>query len=193
MTPLHFLVFLHSIGLTQKALTRIFATNENYEDFYSSLDHETLLKLGFKDEKIQMILAEKVKLDTQKIMNLIEKLGVQIITITNPLYPELLGQTSVCPYFLYVRGTLPSHTNLISIVGSRKSTAYSRSVLSDIVPELVRSGYGIVSGGAYGVDSLGHKITLENGGYTLAVFGTGIDRCYPKENKELFVEILASG
>jgi len=43
------------------------------------------------------------------------------------------------------------------------------------------------------VDSLAHRITLENGGYTLAVFGTGIDRCYPKENKELFLQILASG
>ena len=50
-----------------------------------------------------------------------------------------------------------------------------------------------MSGGAYGVDSMSHKMTLEQGGYTIAVLGTGIDRCYPKENKELFIEILASG
>lgn len=43
------------------------------------------------------------------------------------------------------------------------------------------------------MDSLGHKIALENNGYTLAVFGTGIDRCYPKENKELFNQILEAG
>lgn len=43
------------------------------------------------------------------------------------------------------------------------------------------------------MDSLAHKAALENGGYTLAVFGTGIDGCYPKENKELFAQILASG
>lgn len=43
------------------------------------------------------------------------------------------------------------------------------------------------------MDALAHKTTLEHGGYTLAVFGTGIDGCYPKENKELFAQILASG
>lgn len=187
------LVYLHSIGFTQKALTRIFAKEENYEDFYDKLDRQVLTNLRFTEERILSLLEAKQKLDTDKISRLIRELGVQIITLTHPLYPELLGQTPVCPYFLYVRGTLPVHTSLISVVGSRKSTTYSRTTLSDILPELVRNGYGIISGGAYGVDSLAHKTTLEHGGYTLAVFGTGIDRCYPRENKELFLQILESG
>lgn len=62
-----------------------------------------------------------------------------------------------------------------------------------IIPDLIRAGYGIVSGGAYGVDSIGHKTTLDNGGYTIAVFGTGIDGCYPKENRDLFEQIITSG
>lgn len=145
MDPLVFLVFLHSIGLTQKALCRIFEHREDYNIFYKDLSHESLRKLGFKDEKIQMILQNKEKLDTEKIIGLIEKLNIEIITIHNPLYPELLLQTPVRPYLLYVRGTLPTHTNLLSVVGSRKSTTYSRTTLSDILPELVRSGYGIIS------------------------------------------------
>lgn len=186
------LVFLHSIGFSQKALARIFENDENYEDFYNQIDYLFLQKLEFKEEKIQTVLDKKQKLDTAKIIELIEKLHIQIITTHNPLYPELLFQTPVCPYFLYVRGILPTHTNLLSIIGSRKSTSYSRTILTNIIPDLVREWYGIVSGWAYGVDSIGHKITLENNGYTLSVFGTGIDRCYPKENKELFNEILAS-
>ncbi|MDD5198013.1 MAG: DNA-processing protein DprA [Candidatus Gracilibacteria bacterium] len=193
ITNLLFLVYLHSIGLSQRALSRIFEKEENYEDFYNKLDFQILEKLGFKDEKIQIILKTKEEFDTTKISELIKKLDVQIITLKDPLYPELLRQTPVCPYFLYVRGTLPLHTNLISVVGSRKSTPYSRITLSNIIPDLIQRGYGIVSGGAYGVDSLAHKITLENKGYTLAVFGTGIDRCYPKENKEFFNQILTSG
>jgi len=187
------LIYLHSVGFTQRALSRIFEHDENYKDFYTALSHESLRKLGFKEERIQTILQKKEKLDIGKIHKLVQELDVQIITAKNPLYPELLQKTPVRPYFLYVRGTLPANTNLISVVGSRKSTSYSRTVLSSIIPELVRSGYGIVSWGAYGVDALAHKITLENGGYTLAVFGTGIDRCYPRENKELFLQILASG
>lgn len=193
MTNLLSLVFLHSIGLSQRALARIFETQEDYKEFYQNLSHESLRKLGFKDDRISSLLENKEKLDTAKITNLLDKLQIQIITIRDPLYPELLKQTPVCPYFLYVRGILPTHTNLISVVGSRKSTTYSRTTLSDILPSLIRKGYGIVSGGAHGVDSLAHKITLENGGYTLAIFGTGIARCYPKENKDFFNSILASG
>lgn len=186
------LVFLHSIGFSQRALSRIFEQEENYEDFYNKLEHRDLQSLGFKNEKIQAILKAKEELDTAKISHLIEKLSIQIITMKDSLYPELLKQTPVCPYFLYVRGILPTHTNLISIVGSRKSTSYSRATLSDIIPDLVHKWYGIISWGAHGVDSLAHKITLENNGYTLAVFGTGIDRCYPKENKDFFNSILTS-
>lgn len=192
MDNLLFLVFLHSIGFTQKTLGRIFEKEENYEDLYNKLNHGLLQKFGFKDEKIRSLLEEKEKLDTVKISRIIRELDIRIITLKDPLYPELLRQTSICPYLLYVRGTLPTDTDLISVVGSRKNTAYSRTALSEILPELIRNGYGIVSGGAHGVDSIAHEIALEHGGYTLSVFGTGIDRCYPKENKALFNRILSS-
>lgn len=139
------LVFLHSLGFSQKALSRIFENSEDYGDFYDNLDHSSLQKLGLKEDKIQTILEKKSKLHTAKISEYIEKLGVQIITVKDPLYPELLRETPVRPYFLYVRGALPTRTSLISVVGSRKSTAYSRTTLGTIVPELVRAGYGIVS------------------------------------------------
>jgi len=139
------LVFLHSLGFSQKALSRIFENNENYGDFYDGLNHQSLQRLGLKEEKIQTILEKKQKLHTTKITEYTEKLAVQIVTIKDPQYPELLRQTPVRPYFLYIRGTLPAHTNLISIVGSRKSTPYSRTTLGMIIPELVRAGYGIVS------------------------------------------------
>ncbi len=132
------LVFLHSIGFSQKALARIFEHDENYEDFYNQIDYQFLQNLGFKEEKIQTVLEKKQKLDIVKITELIEKLHIQIITTKNPIYPELLLQTPVCPYFLYVRGILPTHINLLSVIGSRKSTSYSRTTLTNIIPDLVR-------------------------------------------------------
>ncbi|HBB27147.1 TPA: hypothetical protein DCZ36_01460, partial [Candidatus Gracilibacteria bacterium] len=97
------LIYLHSIGFTQRALSRIFEKEENYEDFYNKLDYGVLKKLGFQEERIEKMLAEKQKLDTEKISNLVKNLEVKIITIHDPLYPELLKQVPVCPYFLYVR------------------------------------------------------------------------------------------
>jgi len=191
--PTYFLAYLHSLGFSQKSLVRIFATQENYEDFYNNLSRESLKKLGLKDDKIGIILEKKQKLDTEKISYTLRNLGVRIITLKDDEYPELLRQTSICPYFLYVRGHIQAGSDYLSVVGARKSTPYSRQALSLIIPDLVRAGYGIVSWWAYGVDSIAHKITLENNGYTTAVFGTGIDGCYPKENRELFEQIIESG
>jgi DNA processing protein len=58
---------------------------------------------------------------------------------------------------------------------------------------LIRAGYGIISGGAYGIDSVAHEITLKNKGYTAAVFGAGVDILYPPSNRRLFEDIIANG
>ena len=81
----------------------------------------------------------------------------------------------------------------IGVVGSRKHTSYADRILSKILPDVIDAGVSIVSGGAIGVDALAHEISLTHGGYTIAVFGTGIDRAYPAANKKLFESILEKG
>ncbi len=88
---------------------------------------------------------------------------------------------------------MPPNDALISVVGSRKHSQYSSDCLAKILPELIKSGYGIVSGGAYGIDSVAHEITLKNGGYTAVVFGSGVDVVYPPSNRRLFDEVVVSG
>lgn len=58
---------------------------------------------------------------------------------------------------------------------------------------MISSGYGIISGGAYGIDSVAHSTALKNKGYTAAVFGSGIDLYYPPSNHNLFEQIIAQG
>lgn len=124
----HLLAYLHSIGFSQKSLSRLFEHEENYEDFYRKLDSRILEKMGLKSEKIAIVLEKKRSLDEAKISNIFEKLGVQIVTRHHESYPSLLKESPVSPYFLYVRGALQD-IPLISIVGSRKSTSYSRTAL----------------------------------------------------------------
>ncbi len=97
------LVYLHSLGFSQRALSRIFEEQENYEAFYLGLDSKRLEQLKFKDDRIGAILAAKAKLDTAKIQDLLQKLDVKIVTLKDTEYPELLREAPVCPYFLYVR------------------------------------------------------------------------------------------
>ncbi|MCB9807166.1 DNA-processing protein DprA [Candidatus Peribacteria bacterium] len=108
-------------------------------------------------------------------------------------FPILLRELPDCPTILYVRGKLPPNDALISVVGSRKHSQYATASLEKIIPDLVLSRYGILSGGAYGIDSVAHEITLKHNGYTAAVFGAGIDIYYPSSNRALFDQIITKG
>lgn len=118
---------------------------------------------------------------------------VDIISWYDARYPEILKNVGHAPFFFFIRGTFLPEKKLIGIVGSRKNTPYAKKILEKLIPDLVNSGLGIVSGGALGVDTLAHEIALKNSGYTVVVLGTGIDRAYPASNKTLFESIIQSG
>ena len=120
--------------------------------------------------------------------------NIQYITLDDTRYPPLLRQISDPPKGLYVRGNLQD-VPCISIVGTRRSTSYGRRAAQEIVSDLVVAGLGIVSGLALGIDGEVHKATLDAGGYTIAILGTGIDEAtiYPREHLKLAHQILESG
>jgi DNA processing protein len=114
------------------------------------------------------------------------------IFYANSQYPDQLRQISSPPKCLYVRGQLPD-IPLIAVVGSRRPTIYGHRVLASFIPELVYAGIGIVSGLAYGIDSLAHKATLEASGLAVAVLGNAIDKIYPAGNRDLSESVLSGG
>lgn len=82
---------------------------------------------------------------------------------------------------------------LVAIVGSRKMSQYGKRVLAEIVPKLVEAGYVTVSGFMYGIDIEMHRLTIDNGGKTIGVFGWGIDAPIIPENQNLHQKVLESG
>lgn len=121
-----------------------------------------------------------------------EKSKIRIIYYKEEDYQELLKNIPYKPPFLYVLGELPFNSTL-AIVGTRKPTPYGKEIVEKFVPDLVEAGLTTVSGLARGIDTLVHKITLKEGGKTVAVLGTGLDIIYPPENRELFWKIIDSG
>jgi DNA processing protein len=188
------LVYLHQSGYTHNDLKNLFLREKNTspEEVWESLKNRIVLWEIWEDRS-EKILEKSKKVDTVTIHTFLEEKQVQIIIYNDPRYPEILKNIGHAPYFFYVRGLLRQDIPMIGIVGSRKSTPYAERILQKIIPDTVATGVGIVSGGATGVDSIAHHITLEHGGYTIAVFGTGIDRCYPAGNKSLFEKIITSG
>lgn len=123
------------------------------------------------------------------------KQGIQILTIDDEAYPELLREISDPPLVLYVRGTLPDFTDRlsISIVGTRKCTQYGKQAAWHFAGNLAQRGAIIVSGMALGIDGTANRAAIEAGGETVAVLGCGVDVCYPWQHKQLMEDIIRHG
>jgi len=184
------LAYLHSIWFTQKNLSSIFENDSDYENFFNSLSFESLSKLKLKDEKIFELMENYKKTDYTKIDSILKTRKIKVISYNDLNYPALLKNIPNPPFVIYIRWELSNDKNLLSIVGSRKNTRYSQVVLEKFIPDLIKSGFWVVSWWAFWVDSLAHNITLKNWWYTIAVIGTWIDNDYPASNKALYENII---
>ena len=116
------------------------------------------------------------------------------IYLGTPEFPPLLSEIANPPERLWARGDRSLLTRTaIAIVGARDSTREGREISYQLAADLVRSGIVVVSGLARGIDAAAHTGALDGGGTTIAVLGTGIDRVYPAENRELHERIAAQG
>src|SRR5216684_1811087 len=118
----------------------------------------------------------------------------RLLNWTEPEYPQTLLQIYDPPVMLYVRGdaevlNLPS----ISIVGTRRPTLYGTQMAERLGRELAARGLVVVSGLARGIDAISHQGALAVNGRAVGILGTGIDVCYPKENRKLYEKVLERG
>jgi DNA processing protein len=120
--------------------------------------------------------------------------GVTIVALDDVAYPSQLKQIYDPPLILYVRGNVEaiSHPG-IALVGTRHPTPYGSGMAERLACDLAARGLVIFSGMARGVDTAGHRGAIAGKGKTVAVFGTGVDVVYPKENARLLDQILALG
>lgn len=123
----------------------------------------------------------------------LETSGARLVTFTSSDYPKPLFQTNDPPPFLYARGTIRSCEQAIAMVGSRRATRYGLMTAARLAGELAQHGVTVISGMARGVDTAAHRGALDAGGRTIGVLGSGIDRIYPPENRELFDEMATQG
>ena len=119
---------------------------------------------------------------------------MQNIKINDENYPNMLCNIKNAPKELYVEGKIDCcKLPCITVVGSRNMTSYGKEMTQKIVKDLTLAGICIVSGLAIGIDSVAHQTCLENGGKTIAVLGSGLNKVFPKENIGLYKEIINSG
>ncbi len=178
-----FIAHLHESDLISLDFIYSFSVSDFIERCGLRIEYARELVDGLKDVEVR-----------DKELLLIEKHSVEIVSLYDKNYPELLRHIHLPPYILYYKGgQLESHAKRVALVGARKSNDYGRKVINHLVPTLTQQGYQVVSGGALGADAFAHEATLQAGGITIAVLGSGLLELYPWSNKKLFERIEYSG
>jgi DNA processing protein len=123
-------------------------------------------------------------------LELIEKSQINWMTVLDSDYPYLLKNILLPPPVLYWKGVMRQGQDQLAVVGSRDASQYGYDATLAIVAPIVQQGWGIISGGAVGIDAMAHKIAVAQNGYTAAVLGSGLLNLYPPQNFKLFDQIL---
>lgn len=119
---------------------------------------------------------------------------VRLLTCKQSNYPANLRKIDYPPPVIYIKGELTNNDETaIAVVGTRRPTDYGRAVTKSITADLAKAGITIVSGLAYGIDSIAHQTALQQRGRTIAVVAHGMDQVYPRAHRALLDEISCAG
>jgi DNA processing protein len=124
----------------------------------------------------------------------IKKYKITPLFITDKNYPKRLLNCYDSPIVLYYKGNADLNAlKIVSIVGTRNSDEYGKSVCEKFITDLADQNILIVSGLAFGIDSIAHKSALKNNLNTVGVLAHGLDRIYPSQNKSLARQMVENG
>lgn len=198
MTHNHILLHLSLIedsgSIAIKNIVERMPVGMSLDALYTMSAHDLMQTFGIfplTAEKIVTGLKNKQLLEQE--VELIEKFSISWIPLTSDQYPPLLRAIHLPPAILYWRGILPTHDRMLAVIGARQANEYAQRVIAKLVPALVAHDWVIVSGGALGADAMAHRATMDVGGKTIVVLGSGLLRPSPPSHTPLFEAVVASG
>ena len=131
--------------------------------------------------------------DPASALGRVHRAGARVVVPADPEYPECLAEIAAPPPLLFVRGRrLDEMAPFVAIVGARSCTSGAKRFARRLGSAFASAGFTVVSGLARGIDGSAHLGALETG-TTVAVLGTGPNRCYPVEHQAMADEIAEVG
>jgi DNA processing protein len=152
-----------------------------------------------KIEGIGLVRANSIKIfhdfsNAEKEIKFIEKFKIKPLFISDKDYPQRLLNCYDSPTLLFYKGTADLNaTKIVSIIGTRTHTEYSKKMTDKLIEELSIQNILIVSGMAFGVDALAHKAAVKNNLPTIGVLGHGLDQIYPPDHSNLAKDMVKNG
>ena len=180
----------HMSALQKLALLERFSGPES---IYHARKRE-LLEQGLSAEALESLL-ERDLTPARRILDQCAALDIRILTLSDRQYPKRLKNISDPPLVLYYRGRLPDFDScpVIGVVGTRKASSHGMSTAAQMGWQISRCGGIVVSGMATGIDGAATEAALAAGKPAVGILGCGADRIFPKENWQLYAQMLESG
>lgn len=181
-------------GVGPRAATKLLERFGSADSVFHARRPE-LESLRLKPETIESILKGEFHDRAGEELAKVKGLGGDVLILDDGSYPGLLREIDDPPITLYVRGDWQACFDLpcVGVIGSRNCSTYGQNASEMLARDLASRSICIVSGLARGIDTAAHRGAIRGQGRTIAVMGTGLDAVYPKENRKLVDEIIASG
>lgn len=173
---------------------KLIAAFEDAKAIYDATLKEISEVIGYRASD-RSLLDNKDLTEAESILDYCTRMGIGLLPYCDERYPATLRDIPTPPVLLYYRGVLPDfdRTLRVAAVGTRALSDYGRKNTFTICYDLATAGATIVSGMAIGIDGVALAGALAAGKPTIAVLGSGIDICYPKQHLTLAREIVKTG
>lgn len=184
--------WLHNVpGIGRKTFQKILH-HMTPKELYENNPNE--LKDILTEKQRTEIMESKNRWKLQKEWEDLKRRKINLLLYGDKNYPEKLSQINDAPPVLYQKGkqdilAKPS----IAVIGARACSHYGRLAAEELGRELAKMGIVVVSGMARGIDSICQWTSLESGGESVGVLGSGVEVCYPPENRKLFERLQKEG
>jgi DNA processing protein len=180
-------------GLGPKRILKAAQTLQDVSRLFQ-LSLTELEALNFPAPSAQFLFSGKARVEAEQELQRVREQRGAILVYEDEDYPERLREIFDPPPVLWTLGDVRLLARpAIAIVGTRQPTPYGTGMAEVLARDLASRRLVVLSGMARGIDTAAHRGALAANGSTVAVWGTGIDVIYPKENKALAENILVAG
>ncbi|WP_051208920.1 DNA-processing protein DprA [Butyrivibrio sp. WCD3002] len=184
---------LHNIqGFGNKTLFMLYRELGSCKEIYhASCD---VLRKMLTGKQLKAFKAAKGEWDVDGEFEYLYTRGIDFCSYFSEGYPGRLKDIPDPPFALYCAGKMPDeHRPSVSIIGARNSSEYGKYAARLFGEKLALAGIQVISGMARGIDGIAQKAAAYAGGASFGVLGSGVDVCYPEENRALYDELIVSG
>ena len=186
MADIYQLALSKIYGIGPKSAVAIIKSMGSAQALFEESEKNLRLIFKTREKTVSDILSRRMFDVCEKEMEFMQKYGIKSYFFTDKDYPYRLKDIPDRPICLFVQGNGDIDSlRTVAVVGSRKCSGYGRDITERVIEEIRQLGGTVISGLAYGVDSIAHTACLSENVPTFGVLGHGLDRIYPKEHYEL--------